>query len=593
MEKLVSEFQEADETATNLSAFHGGQQLSSLPLECAINGTALLLRVIMVARLKRNKYVVLDNEPTKNKRRHPEAAAAPKEKGCCKVSIILRTAFADGCGRNFIDGSLGRPGAPVLAAVEEESEDERGNVFQSSFAVVLIWNRRNVILLAVSYLSEDFPNIRPFTLTGTVEVLKEIEKENINTKQSKLFRDGSLFGNGLGAAPSAMTYLLFPQQFPSEFSILATIKAALFLPRFLFSLYDANNRMLLGLKLGPGLITVHYGGQNDVTHDRTSHSFAVDLRRNEWHQIGISVTSTELIVTESCVKVGKAPLNGVPAASFDIFGAVYIGADESEGASKNFLGQVSQLTIVPDPAAVFEHCGRQIFFPSQRRTRQPSPPYVEGPRVSKEERETEASGSADNYVDQENGSEVDEEHGSGQVECSAQCLNGGKCVNISKCSCPSGWGGDDCSQAICNPPCENGGNCLSPGVCKCSPNYGGVSCQKAICKPSCLNGGICTAKRFKCKCRDGYFGKACEHRICTRYVTKQVSYLRPVTRARIKEYKVPCGILNIWKCTKSSLEPVLKADSIRNSFSKQISNQEYTCALLNGKVTSSNMTRCQ
>ena len=34
--------------------------------------------------------------------------------------------------------------------MEEESEDERGNVFRSSFAMVLIWNRRNVILLAVS-----------------------------------------------------------------------------------------------------------------------------------------------------------------------------------------------------------------------------------------------------------------------------------------------------------------------------------------------------------------------------------------------------------------------------------------------------------
>ena len=30
---------------------------------------------------------------TKNKRRHPEAAAAQKEKGCCKVSITLRTAL--------------------------------------------------------------------------------------------------------------------------------------------------------------------------------------------------------------------------------------------------------------------------------------------------------------------------------------------------------------------------------------------------------------------------------------------------------------------------------------------------------------------
>ena len=138
-------------------------------------------------------------------------------------------------------------------------------------------------------------------------------------------------------APNAMTYLLFQHNFPSEFSILVTFKAALYLPRYVFSLYDANNRMMMGLKLGPGVITFHYGGQNDVTHDRTSHSFAADFRKDEWRQIGVSIASSQLILTENCVQIGKAPLKGPRPDTFDLFGAMYIGADVSEGASRNFL----------------------------------------------------------------------------------------------------------------------------------------------------------------------------------------------------------------------------------------------------------------
>lgn len=146
-----------------------------------------------------------------------------------------------------------------------------------------------------------------------------------------------MFGDTLIPAPNAMTYLLFPYHFPAEFSVLVTFKAALYLPRYVFSLYDANNRMLMGLKLGPGVITVNYGGQNDVTHNGLSHSFAADFRKDEWRQIGVSVASSKLILTENCEQIGQAQLKGQSPELFDIFGAMYIGADVNEGASKNFL----------------------------------------------------------------------------------------------------------------------------------------------------------------------------------------------------------------------------------------------------------------
>ena len=158
----------------------------------------------------------------------------------------------------------------------------------------------------------------------------------MNTRQREQFRDGILYNDGHSFVPSAMTYLLFPKHFPSEFSILVRFKAAIYLPHYIFTLYDANNRMLLGLKVGPGVITFHYGGQNDVTNDRVTHSFAADFKEDVWHQIGVSVTSSLLTVTEGCVQIGKVELRTKQLDSFDIFGAVYIGADENEGASRSF-----------------------------------------------------------------------------------------------------------------------------------------------------------------------------------------------------------------------------------------------------------------
>ena len=206
------------------------------------------------------------------------------------------------------------------------------------------------------------------SLLGAVDILKGIETENINTRQSKLFRDGSMFGNSRLSAPNAMTYLLFPQHFPSEFSILVTFKAALYLPRYVFSLYDANNRMLMGLKLGPGVITFHFGDQNDVSHDRSSHSFAADFKADEWRQIGVSVTSSQLQLTENCVSIGKAPLKGPKPETFDIFGAIYVGADMNEGASKNFL--VSSLHSSSIEVCIFPMLNteqlNQTLCPNQR-----------------------------------------------------------------------------------------------------------------------------------------------------------------------------------------------------------------------------------
>eukprot|EP00794_Sanderia_malayensis_P003236 gene3236-3716_t len=414
--------------------------------------------------------------------------------------------------------------------------------------------------------SEESKKCNTFKCKGFVDVLESIKNENAFTDNNKYFSGNMFFGQGLPVAPNAMTYLIFPDGLPAEFSLFITFKASVYLPRYIFSMYDANNRMLLGVKLGPDSITFSVGRVNDVYHDKVTHSFSADFRDDSWHQLGISVSLTGIVVTEECNEVGKVSVNGRLVHNFDIFGAAYIGADDSEGASKYFHGRVSQISMVPDPKALRMQCGRRSFLSSSLGGRQPAPPYLAGPAIEGRRQDTSSSG------DDNSGGEIDgeDEQGSGRAECGLECLNGAKCVNGTSCLCLPGWTGLDCGIAICDPPCKNSGSCLSPGVCKCTPKFEGSLCQKAVCDPSCLNGGVCATRRLKCKCPTGFFGKRCEHRTCSKYVTRQVSYLRPVTRARVKEYKVPCGILKLWKCTKKKL---VYYKSKQTSY-----RQEYVCA---------------
>ncbi|XP_054836736.1 neurocan core protein [Eublepharis macularius] len=67
------------------------------------------------------------------------------------------------------------------------------------------------------------------------------------------------------------------------------------------------------------------------------------------------------------------------------------------------------------------------------------------------------------------------------------CLHGGTCQssgNISSCSCPQGFTGENCEIDIddcLSSPCQNGGTCIDETnsfVCLCLPSYGGNLCDK-------------------------------------------------------------------------------------------------------------------
>ncbi|XP_070197504.1 delta-like protein B [Littorina saxatilis] len=148
------------------------------------------------------------------------------------------------------------------------------------------------------------------------------------------------------------------------------------------------------------------------------------------------------------------------------------------------------------------------------------------------------------------------------------CENGATCsydaINNYTCSCPRGYGGDNCQHSICyNGYCLNNGVCMvsSPErLCRCRRGHEGARCQHAevSCGPSsCRNNGTCTRQRrhFRCLCRPGFTGTWCEEEIneCDSDPCKHGG----VCRDRVNGYHCECTQGHAGRNCDLALDPCL------------------------------------
>ncbi|KAG0721266.1 Sushi, von Willebrand factor type A, EGF and pentraxin domain-containing protein 1 [Chionoecetes opilio] len=93
--------------------------------------------------------------------------------------------------------------------------------------------------------------------------------------------------------------------------------------------------------------------------------------------------------------------------------------------------------------------------------------------------------------------------------CGRRCLNGGVCLTDYVCSCPPGYVGDHCQNALCPLPCLHGGVCTGPHRCTCLPGYSGSRCHKSVCERGCGYGGRCIGPNV-CHCGQGNIAPSCD-----------------------------------------------------------------------------------
>jgi len=113
------------------------------------------------------------------------------------------------------------------------------------------------------------------------------------------------------------------------------------------------------------------------------------------------------------------------------------------------------------------------------------------------------------------------------ITCPDNCSNQGTCGSDGKCTCNTGYSGDNCATKnsdgngdgtiipVCTTAadCNNHGTCTG-GKCYCTTDYKGDTCFEQINKVcpgggNCSGHGTCEPSTGECTCASGYEGTDC------------------------------------------------------------------------------------
>ncbi|XP_064475155.1 prolow-density lipoprotein receptor-related protein 1-like [Ornithodoros turicata] len=116
---------------------------------------------------------------------------------------------------------------------------------------------------------------------------------------------------------------------------------------------------------------------------------------------------------------------------------------------------------------------------------------------------------------------------------SCGCMHGAPCTTtrekdrvVLKCSCPAGYTGSRCEQAVgcLSFHCLHGGSCYNDSgqpLCRCAAGWAGRHCEQSLsCNAFCFNKGTCIPSlegvlQPSCLCPEGFTGTRCQTDVAT------------------------------------------------------------------------------
>merc|ERR1719288_496734 len=154
---------------------------------------------------------------------------------------------------------------------------------------------------------------------------------------------------------SIPTAKLFPDGFPSDFSILATFKAKSQSKEMLFTIYNVDGKEIMALKIGRKLKLYYQGIQ---TSKRQIIKFGARLADGEWHRLGISVKGNSITAIVDCKKQQNREIARESGDTIASDGVILMAQEIEDNTF--FSGKIQQLQFVPNPQAAYELCKQYV-----------------------------------------------------------------------------------------------------------------------------------------------------------------------------------------------------------------------------------------
>ncbi|GLD68277.1 collagen alpha-1(XI) chain-like isoform X1 [Lates japonicus] len=159
---------------------------------------------------------------------------------------------------------------------------------------------------------------------------------------------------------SAPTKQLFPDSpFPTDFSVMTTIRAVKGSQVFLLSLYDSQGTQQLGVEIGRSPVFLYEDHEGQPPPELYPTFRKINLADGKWHRVAYSVEGQSVTLYLDCEKLDTLELlrghdPHVSTEGVTVFGTRLLDEDV-------FEGDIQQLLIVDDPRAAETYC--QDYIP--------------------------------------------------------------------------------------------------------------------------------------------------------------------------------------------------------------------------------------
>ena len=131
--------------------------------------------------------------------------------------------------------------------------------------------------------------------------------------------------NGRAASIPVSKVFRYDNYFPEDFSILTTFRVMALGNVYLVAMYNSRKSLSLGVRITPDLVSFEFE-RNSAFHYRSwSLDFAVKVRKEQWHSLGISLQERNVTVYFDCRRIGSKNLQETFSLTPDSLGEIDIG----------------------------------------------------------------------------------------------------------------------------------------------------------------------------------------------------------------------------------------------------------------------------
>ena len=118
---------------------------------------------------------------------------------------------------------------------------------------------------------------------------------------------------------------VFRYYFPEHFSIVITFRTTILTDIYLVALYDFRNSLRLGVRITSVELSLEFEQNSVFLYRRWSLDFDITLRKEQWHNVGISIQDKEATIYWDCERTGTKKLPGNLNLIPDLLGEIYFG----------------------------------------------------------------------------------------------------------------------------------------------------------------------------------------------------------------------------------------------------------------------------